>query len=314
MGATIIRKKFGHTASILEGTDKLIASSRADWLGIKEGNFIIIGDDREYYKVVKNESFFYIKDAEIISNDELAIKESTGIKLSINDDLVITHKEYELTEVIEVSKGGSGYEKGDEVNPYGGICKYNSFDEVDIPAAFTVDEVDDSGAITSLSISNRGVYNKPPENECALTGGSGSGAKVKIETLLLEDRSMEERTITDMRIEEGRTTIKLNIQLPPRVQEAKLSVNKWQITLDRHYAKDSRLSVPYQVIKDFTPYMNMPLLSTGTVSSGPTVFNEAMAIVDLRFKEMADKYTEEIEDLQDEIKNLKNQIELLSDN
>jgi hypothetical protein len=64
--------------------------------------------------------------------------------------------------------GGTGYVVGDVLTVSGG--------EVTIPAQLTVETVGGSGAITSVSVSDAGLYPVPPESPAVVTGGTGTNA------------------------------------------------------------------------------------------------------------------------------------------
>ena len=254
-----IKKKFDYTVSIQQGTNNLIGCSKADWLGVKPGHYVIIGGDREYYKVVEKNKFFYIKDATVLEDGNLSIEENTNIRISPNDSLVFTHKEFEVTDLAGVEATGNNYEVGDILKPNSGEVRFNTFDEVEIPAQFRVDEVDESGAITVLSMTNKGMYSEAPTDTTNLPGGNGTGASINITTSLLEDRSTEERTVTSVSLEgENSTIISLDHPLPPKVLEGKISIHKWSILLDMNYPKDSRVNVSYKIVKDFRPITISP--------------------------------------------------------
>jgi len=292
-----IEKIFGHTASILKNTNKLVACSKADWKGVQDNHLLLIADDHEYYEVIDKEQFFFIKDVTVLESGELEINENTNIRLSINDDIVFTHKEHELVDIASVENGGEGYEKGDILRVEGGVCKYNSFDEIDIPSEVIVEEVGESGEIVSLAVHTKGVYSKAPENESALLGGAGSGAKGEFSFNLLEDRAIEDRTVADIYFHGEKTRVKLNHELPPKVHEGKISVSKWQVTLHMNYPKDSRFNVSYRVVKNFTPYNKLPLLTKDLSAASPALFNSAVRTLDMKIKEQDDQ----IKELQDKV-------------
>ena len=173
-----IEKIFGHTASILKNTNKLVACSKADWKGVQDNHLLLIADDHEYYEVIDKEQFFFIKDVTVLESGELEINENTNIRLSINDDIVFTHKEHELVDIASVENGGEGYEKGDILRVEGGVCKYNSFDEIDIPSEVIVEEVGESGEIVSLAVHTKGYILKLQKMNLHYLEAQAQGQKV----------------------------------------------------------------------------------------------------------------------------------------
>ncbi len=67
-----------------------------------------------------------------------------------------------------IATPGSGYTAGQTLNLGGGTYSFQ--------ASLTVDTVNASGGITSVSIGNYGTYTAAPSNPVPLLGGSGSGA------------------------------------------------------------------------------------------------------------------------------------------
>jgi hypothetical protein len=283
-----VTKTYGYTASVVENTNKVVASSKADWGAIQPGNLICLGEDEDFLKIVKKEKFFFIKDAEVSTNEELLVREDTNIKLSVEDTLTITHKEYQVSDIVKIKSGGTGYEVGDVLKPHGGLCKFNSYDGVDVPASLKVEEVDENGEIKSLSLESNGIYNVAPDNICELDNGLGSNATIEIKTELIENRTIEHRTITAISFEEGNTKIKLDHPLPPRVHEVKISVDKYQIILEVNYPHESKFNVDYQVIKDFSSHMKMPFMHRGS-SINHQVYNQALYKLDKKIKQLEER-------------------------
>ena len=288
-----IRKNYGYTASILENTNKVVASSKAEWDSVQKGNLISIGEDEDFLKIASKEKFFFIKDALVNTRDELLIEENTNIRLTVDDDITITHKEYELS-TFKIKSAGNGYEVGDILKAEGGTCKYNSSDEIDIPTEFKVEKVNNKGGVTSLSIFNKGVYTSSPSKTSNLLNGIGAGAQVTLEYSLLEERTIEDRSITHIYFEGDTTKIKLNHPLPPRVKEVKVSVNKHMLLLDVNYPHESKFNVPYQIIKDFSGHLNIPFMYKDSRIKYQ-VYNEAIYKLDQKIKQL-EKRIDELEE------------------
>tara|TARA_B100000287_G_scaffold338719_2_gene324762 strand:- start:4996 stop:5877 length:882 start_codon:yes stop_codon:yes gene_type:complete len=287
MPPIMIRKKYGHTVSVLQGSNKVIACSKADWLPLKTGGFIIISGDDEFYKISHKEKFMLSKEALVEDRSKLIIDENLGPSLSINDDISFIYKEYQVSEV-SVLDGGSNYAQGDVIKPSTGVCKYNSLDEIDVPATFVVDSVGEDGSIESVSIQSNGVYNIAPDEQSDTTGGSGSGAKLNIISSLINNRPIEDRTIAGIELLTNSTLIMLNHPLPPRVMSGEIKAEKWEVTLHTDYMSESKYNVDYDIVKDFTPNYNLPLLR-GDLASNHLLHNEAVAIIDKKIKELEEK-------------------------
>jgi len=283
----MIKKNYGHTVSVLQNSNSVTASSKADLASLKEDSYIVIGSDQEFYRIAEKQKFLYVKDVQSQGTENIVINENIGTSLSVNDEIKFTYKEYKVKEV-SILDGGSGYKEGDQIKPSTGVCKYNSLDEIDIPALFVVKSVSASGSINSVEIHTEGTYSLAPDEEDDASSGSGSGAKLSIVCSLLDNRSVEERTISDIVLNENETVIRLNHALPPRVIEGTLSVEKWNLILNRNYVGDSKFNVAYEVLKDFTPHYKLPILR-GDLSSNYLLYNESLSILDNKIKELEDK-------------------------
>ena len=184
MPPIIIRKKYGYTASILSGTNRVIACSKADWSVVRDGSFIILDKDNSFYKVIARKRYIYQKEVSVLGESQLKINQNVGISLGIEDDIAFSYKGYGVVNAT-VKNAGEGYEVGNAIRIEGGVCKYNSLDEIDVPALFEVTEVNDDGGIVSVELNNGGIYNVAPEGECNVLSDSGGGASLIVTTLSL---------------------------------------------------------------------------------------------------------------------------------
>ena len=279
-------KQFGYTASILKDTNRLVASSQADWGALRNGSYILLEGDDQFYKVIGTDHFFYIKEAETLSEDTLLINDNTGIKITLNDLLTFTSKYYQVKSA-KISLTGKGYSKGDVLSVKGGVCSFNPLDGVDVPAELEVSETGSQGEIKTLTVRNPGKYIDLPK-ECHLSGMNGNGAKAQLEVVTLDERMVEERSVKNVTINNDQTTITLNNPLPPRLTKGKISIKKWEILLNVNYPGEHRVNTRYQVVRDFTPHLNLPLMK-GDLYKNETTFNEAVSLIDERIKKIYDK-------------------------
>ena len=282
-----INKKYGYTASVINGSNKVIACSKADWNSVRDGSFIILDTDNNFYKVIAKKKFIYQKDVTVLNNLQLKISEPVGAMISLDDDVSFSYSEHSIISV-SVKEGGEGYSAGDILRPEGGIYKYNSIDQIDAPAQIEVESVGDDGNIISAKLINGGLYSSPPAEVCPVASELGSGASFNIISKAADIASVEDRTVESIDFNENDTVLHLNHPLPPRLTSGIMKVEKWEITLDNDYANQSKYSAPYEIIKDFTPHNNIPLMRKD-LSSSYIMYNEAMAIIDQRLKDIEDK-------------------------
>jgi hypothetical protein len=287
MPPVTVRKKYGHTVSTLQGSNKVIACAKAEWNNIRSNSFIIVDGDKYFYSILDKKRFTYKKTCEVIENSKLKINENTSINLGIDDDVAFRYEEYKVN-AAEIKNGGSDYTVGDILNPLGGIYRYNSIDNIDSPAEIKVTEVDDSGKVLSVQLVSSGAYSLPPHDECEAQAGSGQGATFSLTSSAAEIMSIEERSVIDIERNDDHTILYLNSSLPPRLQKGEIEVDKWELTLDKDYIAESKFNAGYDIIKDFTPNSQLPLLY-GNIVSNHLLYNEAMSIIDKKLKAIEDK-------------------------
>jgi len=282
-----INKKYGYTASVLNDSNKVIACSKADWNAVRDGSFIIMNADTNFYKVIGKKKFIYQKEAVVLNSLQIKINEPVGAMISVDDDISFAYSEYSLIDV-SVKDSGEGYQVGDVLRPEGGTYKYNSIDQIDSPAQIEVESVGDGGNILSAKLINGGLYSTPPTDVCPVASDLGSGATFNVTSKVSDITSIEDRTVESVDFESDHAVLHLNHPLPPRLTAGNIKVEKWELTLDNNYSNQSKYSTAYEIIKDFTPHNNIPLMRKD-LSAGYLMYNEAMAIIDQRLKDLEDK-------------------------
>ena len=276
------RKNFGYTASILKGSNRLIASSQANWAGLPKNCYIIFDDEEDFYKVVSKESVFLIKDFEKVSENQILIDENVGVKLSLNDRIKLTFKEYELSN-IDIKKAGSGFKAGDILSVKGGVCKKDLVNDLTIPADIKVSKVNKNGAIKNIKINTKGSYLDRPDSTLII-----DSAEIDLVFSPSDKRVIEDRSISNILYSDDKTILELNHALPPNLINGKLSVEKWELILNSNYSKETKVNGTYRVLTEFTPNLNLPLLRTD-LSKNEAILNQALMIIDKEIKELKDK-------------------------
>jgi hypothetical protein len=283
-------KSFGYTLNILNNSNRAVSSSESDWSAIREGSLVCFGEDEVYYITAKTNPFFYIKEFEVLDGARIVIKDNVDINLVINDVLDVSYKEYELVTIYKTLNAGQGYKAGDLLYAKGGLPSTNVVDGQKIYTVLKVEEVSSEGAITRISISNKGKYiTVPHETVITTEGGSGKNAEFEIEYKTVDNRTILERDIVSI-VTGPETIITLNYPLPEGVKSGKLSVHKWEMFLTTNYSGKSKLNADYNVVRDYTPNYNFPFLVKGNLSP-EVVFNHAMSLIDKKLKELEDKIT-----------------------
>ena len=282
MAPIAVNKKYGYTASIISGSNSVIACSKADWSAVRDGSFIIMTGDANFYKVVSKKRFIYEKTANVLNSTQLKVNESVGAMISSDDDISFAFKDYTVT-AVSISSGGEGYQVGDILRPDSGTHKYNSIDQIDTPAQVKVLEVSGAGEILSVELLSGGLYSEAPDSECGSVSDLGSGALLNVTSEASDTSSIEDRTVVSVEFKDNYTILHLNHPLPPRLNEGNIKVEKWNLTLDKEYVGQSKYSAAYEIIKDFTPHCNLPLMQGGF---NHIMFNEAMALIDQKLKDL----------------------------
>ena len=212
------KKHFGYTGSIQKDTNRLIASSQANWGALEEGSFIIFEDDQDFYKVINKENYFYIKDFDKVEQDKIFIHENVGIKLSLNDSIKLTFKEYELSS-INIKNPGHGFNVGDILTIQGGEIKKDLIEDANIPSEIRVQEVGDDGEILEVEIISNSLYLSPPEE----TLQEFKSCALDLNFSMSDKRTIETRSISNLLYSEEGTVIVLNHPLPPNSKHGKIS-------------------------------------------------------------------------------------------
>ena len=283
----MIKKQYGYTASVVTGTNKVVACSRANWSPIRVGSFIIFNGDDAFYKVSDKRKFTVEKVATASSSDTLEIGGNVGTLINTDDDITITYDEWEAS-TCSVTDGGAGYSVGDFLKPQGGVCKYNAFDEIDAPTILEVTEVDGNGAVVSVSINSKGVYLETPDAQSDALHGTGNDCVLDLTYEQKNDKSSENRSVSGVELTSDKTIISLNNALPPRIKNVTIRAEKWELSLAINYTKPSKFNSAYEIVKDFTPNCDLPLMYSN-FSSNYLTYNESMSILDQRIKDLENK-------------------------
>lgn len=280
-------KQFGFSASIHENNNFAISHGDAHWGQIRPNSSIRFGDDDIFYSAIKTEELFYIKDCIVQNGNELIVEDNATINLLHGDTLDISYKEYELFDV-SVINGGTNYKQGNLLSVSGGLSPINPVDGLQKISTLSIDEVGSAGQVIKISIKNRGKYTVQPEENSKVNGGFGTGLELKLNYRLCPERAIMEREIESIVHNANNSVIKIVYPLPEGINDAKLSVTKWKLYLDRNYVGKTKLNTNYQIIRDVTPNYGFPLITDGSFSIEKLISRFAM-MADSKIKELQDK-------------------------
>lgn len=286
-------KPLGFTINVLKDTNRIVACSETDFNHVREGSYIRIGKDNLFYQVAKPRKFFYIKDFTVgdKSGKFIEIKGNIGINLIKGDVLSLSFKEYGLSLFLGILNGGANYQVDDEIY----IKGKSSYDPITghyQSTTFIVQEVNPTnGAITQLGLKDAGKYTEMPESITEVMGGSGAGAVLEVQFELHDQRAMLEKTVTDIQFQDGKSFVYLDYALPSNISEGKLSVEKWEVFLTSVYLGENRINEVFEVIRDSTPHLKLPLLIKGSVIPEPLI-NHSFALLDNKIRDLENRIKE----------------------
>lgn len=281
-------KIIGNIASIKKDSNRLISTTFADWSAIREGTFIKFDDDQNFYIASHVEKRTFLKDFIVIEPHIIQINEDCGTNINEDDNLVISFKEYELITVYKIISAGKHYRVGDKLTLNGGAASLNITDNTLHSSAVLVTRVGDQGEILEIQIENRGKYLVPPNSITELKGGFGVGASVEAGYKLTDHRSFIEKDVEKIDFKHSETILRLFYSLPPGIKEGKLSIEKWEIVLTNNYVGATKIKQPFQIIRDFTPNLRIPLLAPNSPNQ-ELIFNNALTILDRKIAELEKK-------------------------
>lgn len=264
------------TVSVLKDTNRIVASSEAELGAVRPGSYIRLGTDKNFYIINKTQKIYFIKDFEVIAPNAIKINSDVGINLLQGDTLTLSYKEYELKTLLSIENSGVGYRVGDILIPNEGIPSYDPKLDQEFVTKFRVEAVDTKGGILSLSFVQKGKYVEKPKSVFELRGGSGANASICCEYSLIDNRSFVEQEIDIIDSSEHvSATIRLMFPLPRGVKNGKLSIEKWEMYLNSNYLEESKFNSKYEITRDFTPILNLPLMTDGSFST-KIIYNQSM--------------------------------------
>ena len=267
------------TLSVQNGSNKIISSSEEKFGGIKNGDLIRIGNEDNIYTIVDRSNYTYIKRFNVINHKTISIDENIGIKLQTGDVLKLSYKEYELLMICDILDRGEGYVPETKLTVEGGEFIINVATGMTDPVLLRVKEIDKNGGIGTLEILEKGKYLSPPNNPCTVKSHLGLGAKFNLKYTECENLTVLERAIQSIIFKDNLTYINLNYALPFNLKEGSLSVEKSSLMLNSPYLGETRTNLEYQIFRDFTMNLKLPLMAKNTLSPD-IIFNKAMHRID----------------------------------
>lgn len=282
-----LNQKSQFTVSILNNTNRLVSSSQDNFGGVRQGSFIKLGDENILYQIAKIQKFYILKDFEVLNNKQILVHSNIDINLQEEDVLKIIYDEYQLENVLNIINAGKFYKKDEIIQILGGQLSIDVRSGMGSPIKFKIEELDEKAGIKKLSLIDKGKYIKSPPNKVKVLG-SGEDAELELNYSSIDNRSILERTIKKIELKDKETQLILDYSLPIGIKSGKLSTEKWEILLSSNYLGSTLKCQSYQIYKDFTPNLNLPLMLKGS-QSFDLIFNQAMNKIDSEIKAIKDK-------------------------
>ena len=285
-------KIIGTIGSIRKNSNKLISATFSDWSAVREGTFIKFNDDSQFYIVSHTEKKIFLKDFVLFKPTILQVNEDCGININEGDSLNISYKEYEINTIYKILIAGQGYRIGDHLTLGGGTASLNITYHTLNSAIINVDKIGGNGEILEFSLVNKGKYIESPPTTTDLKGGHGSGTSIEVGYKLTDHRSFIERDVLKVEFQGSSTLVYLVYGLPAGIKEGKLSIEKWEIVFSSNYTGENRTTQPFQVTRDFTPNLRIPLMAKNSqnqelmTNHGFAVLDKKIAELEARIKEL----------------------------
>lgn len=274
-------------ASVLKDTNRIVCESEFDPLCLRPGARIKFDADSEVYNVARCESFFYITPFEVENSEFLWVKADSSIDLVEGDNIEISYKEYEVESDFKVLNSGRGYSVNDILTIKDGTPCVDLQSQISQYSELKVLAVDESGGVTSIELLSGGKYTKVPDGQVSFgyrpPGGKGSDLEFILTYKLINNRSIIDREIHEIRKEGERYKLLLNNPLPHYIVEGKLSVRKSQIFLSSPYGSESKINSTYSLMTNFTENYRLLFLAENSLSTA-SIYNEMIIFLDKKLK------------------------------
>lgn len=275
-------KQFGFSLLIEENSNVAYSHSECNWSSIRDGDLLKISNLPTIHTIQRKEKSFFSKKFNVVSNNTIAIDGDYSSILFESDLINLICNEYEILNIKEIKNGGNGYNVGDIIAPQDGVASINLFDNSKQEIKLKVESIGENGSITSVKVLNGGIYSIVPSG--VFTGG----AILDINYRILDKKNILERNITSLSYTNEQTIIVLDINLPDFVKNGDVTFNKWKLFLSEKYNGKTLINVNYEIIRDYTPNIKLPLVLKNSLSF-EEIYNESMKKIDYELQKIKDK-------------------------
>lgn len=276
------------SASIIHNTNKLVSSSHSDFSTIRPGSFIKFSKDINHYIVGQISPLFFLVEFKKIGDRQIEVNGDTGININIFDSVTISFKEWEIQTLINLTNSGKGFHTGDVLILDGGKAYTSVQDNLQQLGKIKVESTDENGAINRFSIVEKGRYSESPTSPVKLLGGHGENAEANIQFKNCDNRVVLERDVENVQFDGQKTIITFTYNIPEEITSGKVGVSKYEMILTSSYGEPTKINEKYEITRDFTPYLGLPLVSKNSLVSD-LVINQMAILIDKKIKELDEK-------------------------
>lgn len=286
-----MKQTVGYGISINHNSNIIYTSSQTDWSKVRQGAFIRIGNNNSFNTISECNPYFLIKEFQVESPKSIVIsynEEEYMNDILEKDVVTISYKEFELDSIYGFISKGQNYRKNSLLYLTGGTQSSSFGSNAQTDIILNVLEVGPNGELEKIGIKSKGKYLIPPSNHCAIRSEFGSGAILDCDFKELSHRSKLEREVLFVKYEAGKVTLILNYALPIGLQEGKISIDKYAVSLKEIYTGPQVINGEYFLSFDFTHNFNFPIMPPNCPRPD-IVYNNFVLTLDSVLKQLTSK-------------------------
>jgi len=261
------------------GDEFFYSNNLANWDAITQGQEISIINDSEKFFVVRNDIITYNKSFKIKGEKTLEINSTLKDLIFDGDTIDCIFKPYCIIAVNDVLEKGSGYQINDIV-----IIKKEAFFDSTIDqkinAVFKINNVDQNGGITEISLIENGKYVKS-FTECEIEGGKGAGGKISVIINKLNEKIINHFSVLDVKYVDNSIVVELDEKIKNKFSSGEILIKRHRITANKPLIKNY-MSQPFFIRVEKTPFLNLPLAKDNNIEQ---LYNQAILTIDSKIEQ-----------------------------
>ena len=272
------------TGKIIKNSRILKVHSKKEYPKIDTKYKVRIFDEVFDVEKVQNQEKWYDFKTEVSHDaDIFLVVEKTRLDDIIqNDTLRIMVSEFSAEEKCKIINGGKGYELEDVM----------VFEGYEGKVYIKPSRISEGGVIEEAVVINEVNFLCKDDITTEIEGGSGDGLEVKIKLYDSNEKTTSESQVKEVLFEGCKSYIRLEYDLPKRIEEGSFKLFRTLITFKEPSLKRDYVFANCIAEKvDFTPKYNIPIVKPGTINA-PLLFNEGALIIERKIIEIEKKIKE----------------------